>query len=127
MATTAWLLGRRVTSWRLQTPLPPLARLVSQRAHSLLAVDDAINGLSGEQKQVGSLSHFPSPRAIWHGSVGLHRCRRGASLPSCHPAASCARLRELEEEPDRKAPGRLTVFRWSFDRGHPDVAEGPSI
>lgn len=57
MATTAWFLGRRVASWRLRASLSPLAGLVSQRAHSLLPVDDAINGLNEEQKQVGS----PSP------------------------------------------------------------------
>ncbi|XP_062945216.1 isovaleryl-CoA dehydrogenase, mitochondrial isoform X1 [Cynocephalus volans] len=52
MATATRLLGRRVASWRLWPPLPPLAGLVSQRAHSLLPVDDAINGLSEEQKQL---------------------------------------------------------------------------
>ncbi|KAF6351465.1 isovaleryl-CoA dehydrogenase [Rhinolophus ferrumequinum] len=52
MATTAWLLGRRVASWRLRASLSPLAGLVSQRAQSLLPVDDAINGLSEEQKQL---------------------------------------------------------------------------
>uniref|UniRef100_A0A673TRP2 Isovaleryl-CoA dehydrogenase, mitochondrial n=1 Tax=Suricata suricatta TaxID=37032 RepID=A0A673TRP2_SURSU len=52
MATAAWLLGRRVANWRLRTPLAPLGSLVSQRAHSLLPVDDAINGLSEEQKQL---------------------------------------------------------------------------
>ncbi|XP_066095258.1 isovaleryl-CoA dehydrogenase, mitochondrial-like isoform X2 [Saccopteryx bilineata] len=51
MARTAWLLGRRAPSWRLLPPLSPLARLVSQRAHSLLPVDDVINGLSEKQKR----------------------------------------------------------------------------
>lgn len=51
MATAVRLLGRRVSSWRLR-PLPsPLA--VPQRAHSMLPVDDDINGLNEEQKQVG--------------------------------------------------------------------------
>ncbi|KAL0603031.1 Isovaleryl-CoA dehydrogenase, mitochondrial [Plecturocebus cupreus] len=49
MASATRLLGRRVVSWRLR---PPLAGFVSQRAHSLLPVDDAINGLSEEQKQL---------------------------------------------------------------------------
>lgn len=62
MATAAWLLGRRVANWRLRTPLAPLASVVSQRAHSLLPVDDAINGLSEEQKQVGSPIRFRAPR-----------------------------------------------------------------
>ncbi|KAI6057313.1 isovaleryl-CoA dehydrogenase, mitochondrial [Marmota monax] len=52
MATATRLLGRRVRSWRLQPQLSPLAGLVSQRAHSLLPVDDVINGLSEEQKQL---------------------------------------------------------------------------
>uniref|UniRef100_A0A7N5JXM2 short-chain acyl-CoA dehydrogenase n=1 Tax=Ailuropoda melanoleuca TaxID=9646 RepID=A0A7N5JXM2_AILME len=52
MATSAWLLGLRAASWRLRAPRAPLASLVSQRAHSLLPVDDAINGLSEEQKQL---------------------------------------------------------------------------
>ncbi|KAM8770093.1 isovaleryl-CoA dehydrogenase, mitochondrial-like isoform 1-T1 [Rhynchonycteris naso] len=51
MARTAWLLGRRATSRRLLRPLSPLTRLVSQRAHSLLPVDDVINGLSEKQKR----------------------------------------------------------------------------
>ncbi|KAK1338925.1 hypothetical protein QTO34_019593 [Cnephaeus nilssonii] len=56
MATAAWLLGRRVRSWRLRAPP---ARVASQRAHSLLAVDDAINGLNEEQKQLRhTLSKF---------------------------------------------------------------------
>lgn len=58
MATSAWLLGRRAASWRLRSPRAHLASLVSQRAHSLLPVDDAINGLSEEQKQVGNLMPF---------------------------------------------------------------------
>ncbi|XP_032031836.1 isovaleryl-CoA dehydrogenase, mitochondrial isoform X4 [Hylobates moloch] len=49
MATATRLLGWRVVSWRLR---PPLAGFVSQRAHSLLPVDDAINGLSEEQRQL---------------------------------------------------------------------------
>ncbi|EDL79884.1 isovaleryl coenzyme A dehydrogenase, isoform CRA_b [Rattus norvegicus] len=50
MATAVRLLGRRVSSWRLR-PLPsPLA--VPQRAHSMLPVDDDINGLNEEQKQL---------------------------------------------------------------------------
>ncbi|XP_029094053.1 isovaleryl-CoA dehydrogenase, mitochondrial isoform X2 [Monodon monoceros] len=52
MATVAWLLGRRVASWRPRPPLQPLAGLITQRANSLLPVDDAINGLSEEQKQL---------------------------------------------------------------------------
>ncbi|XP_021550955.1 isovaleryl-CoA dehydrogenase, mitochondrial isoform X1 [Neomonachus schauinslandi] len=52
MATSAWLLGRRAASWRLRAPRARLSSLVSQRAHSLLPVDDAINGLSEEQKQL---------------------------------------------------------------------------
>ncbi|XP_059513679.1 isovaleryl-CoA dehydrogenase, mitochondrial isoform X1 [Myotis daubentonii] len=59
MATAARLLGLRARSWRLQAPLSPLARVVSRRAHSLLAVDDAINGLTEEQKQLRhTLSKF---------------------------------------------------------------------
>ncbi|XP_072818774.1 isovaleryl-CoA dehydrogenase, mitochondrial isoform X2 [Vicugna pacos] len=50
MATAAWLLGRRMANWRLQPLLQPLAGLITQRANSLLPVDDAINGLSEEQK-----------------------------------------------------------------------------
>uniref|UniRef100_A0A2K5MP55 Isovaleryl-CoA dehydrogenase n=1 Tax=Cercocebus atys TaxID=9531 RepID=A0A2K5MP55_CERAT len=49
MATATRLLRWRVASWRLR---PPLAGFVSQRAHSLLPVDDAINGLSEEQRQL---------------------------------------------------------------------------
>ncbi|XP_007938640.1 isovaleryl-CoA dehydrogenase, mitochondrial [Orycteropus afer afer] len=49
MATAAWRLGRCVGSWRLR---PQLAGFVSQRAHSLLPVDDAINGLNEEQRQL---------------------------------------------------------------------------
>uniref|UniRef100_A0A2K5I3V3 Acyl-CoA dehydrogenase/oxidase N-terminal domain-containing protein n=1 Tax=Colobus angolensis palliatus TaxID=336983 RepID=A0A2K5I3V3_COLAP len=49
MATATRLLGWRVASWRLR---PPLAGFVSRRAHSLLPVDDAINGLSEEQRQL---------------------------------------------------------------------------
>ncbi|XP_035564617.1 isovaleryl-CoA dehydrogenase, mitochondrial isoform X2 [Canis lupus baileyi] len=49
MATSAWLLGRRAARWRLRAPL---GSLTSRRAHSLLPVDDAINGLSAEQKQL---------------------------------------------------------------------------
>nr|XP_028706578.1 isovaleryl-CoA dehydrogenase, mitochondrial isoform X6 [Macaca mulatta] len=49
MATATGLLRWRVASWRLR---PPLAGFVSQRAHSLLPVDDAINGLSEEQRQL---------------------------------------------------------------------------
>lgn len=64
MATTAWFLGRRVASWRLRASLSPLAGLVSQRAHSLLPVDDAINGLSSEQKQVGSSTPFRPQRLL---------------------------------------------------------------
>lgn len=60
MATVAWLLGRRVASWRPRPPLQPLAGLITQRANSLLPVDDAINGLSEEQKQVGSLTPLPA-------------------------------------------------------------------
>ncbi|XP_004380687.1 isovaleryl-CoA dehydrogenase, mitochondrial isoform X1 [Trichechus manatus latirostris] len=53
MATAAWRQGWRVGRWGLRRPqLPPLAGLVSQRAHSVLPVDDAINGLSEEQKQL---------------------------------------------------------------------------
>ncbi|XP_021574165.1 isovaleryl-CoA dehydrogenase, mitochondrial isoform X2 [Carlito syrichta] len=52
MASAIQQLGRRVASWRLRPSLPPLAGLASQRAHSLLPVDDAINGLSEEQKQL---------------------------------------------------------------------------
>ncbi|TEA16635.1 hypothetical protein DBR06_SOUSAS20610017 [Sousa chinensis] len=52
MATVAWILGRRVASWRPRPPLQPLAGLITQRANSLLPVDDAINGLSEEQKQL---------------------------------------------------------------------------
>uniref|UniRef100_A0A8C2W242 Isovaleryl-CoA dehydrogenase, mitochondrial n=2 Tax=Chinchilla lanigera TaxID=34839 RepID=A0A8C2W242_CHILA len=52
MAAAARLVGPRVLSWRLRPLLLPLASLVSRRAHSLLPVDDAINGLSEEQKQL---------------------------------------------------------------------------
>ncbi|XP_016007709.1 isovaleryl-CoA dehydrogenase, mitochondrial isoform X2 [Rousettus aegyptiacus] len=52
MATMAWMLGRRVASWRLQTSLSPLAGFISRRTHSLLPVDDTINGLNEEQKQL---------------------------------------------------------------------------
>ncbi|XP_029426099.1 isovaleryl-CoA dehydrogenase, mitochondrial isoform X2 [Nannospalax galili] len=50
MATAIRLLGPRVSNWRLRPWLPPIA--VSQRAHSMLPVDDAINGLSEEQRQL---------------------------------------------------------------------------
>ncbi|XP_004578234.2 isovaleryl-CoA dehydrogenase, mitochondrial isoform X2 [Ochotona princeps] len=49
MATAAGLLGRRVVRWRLR---PPLTVLLSQRVYSLLPVNDAINRLSEEQKQL---------------------------------------------------------------------------
>nr|XP_020040783.1 isovaleryl-CoA dehydrogenase, mitochondrial [Castor canadensis] len=52
MAIAIRLLGRRVLSWRLQPRRLPLADPVSHRAHSQLTVDDAINGLSEEQKQL---------------------------------------------------------------------------
>ncbi|XDA78268.1 hypothetical protein R6Z07M_008307 [Ovis aries] len=52
MATAAWLLGRRVASWRIRPPLQSLAGLITQRTNSLLPVDDAINGLNEEQKQL---------------------------------------------------------------------------
>jgi hypothetical protein len=58
MAIAIRLLGRRVLSWRLQPRRLPLADPVSHRAHSQLTVDDAINGLSEEQKQVGRRSPF---------------------------------------------------------------------
>ncbi|KAK7810271.1 hypothetical protein U0070_010435 [Myodes glareolus] len=48
MATAIRLLGRRVSSWRLR----PSPVAVPQRAHSMLPVDDAINGLNEEQKQL---------------------------------------------------------------------------
>ncbi|ERE70745.1 isovaleryl-CoA dehydrogenase, mitochondrial isoform X2 [Cricetulus griseus] len=48
MATAIRLLGRRVSSWRLR----PSPLVVSQRASSMLPVDDAINGLNEEQKQL---------------------------------------------------------------------------
>uniref|UniRef100_A0A8C6MPN2 Uncharacterized protein n=1 Tax=Mus spicilegus TaxID=10103 RepID=A0A8C6MPN2_MUSSI len=51
MATAIRLLGRRVSSWRLRPSPSPLA--VPRRAHSILPVDDDINGLNEEQKQVG--------------------------------------------------------------------------
>lgn len=83
MATAAWLLGRRVRSWRLRAPP---ARVASQRAHSLLAVDDAINGLNEEQKQVGSLTRFPAPRP-----PGLApSASRGVALALACPPASRA-------------------------------------
>lgn len=62
MATATRLLGQHVRSWRLRPQLSPLAGLVSQRAHSLLPVDDVINGLSEEQKQVGRPTPFPASR-----------------------------------------------------------------
>ncbi|XP_040825189.1 isovaleryl-CoA dehydrogenase, mitochondrial isoform X3 [Ochotona curzoniae] len=49
MATAAGLVGRRVVRWRLR---PPLTVLLSQRMYSLLPVNDAINRLSEEQKQL---------------------------------------------------------------------------
>ncbi|XP_027409329.1 isovaleryl-CoA dehydrogenase, mitochondrial isoform X1 [Bos indicus x Bos taurus] len=52
MATAAWLLGRRVASWRMRPPLQSLAGLITQRTNSLLPVDDAVNGLNEEQKQL---------------------------------------------------------------------------
>lgn len=99
MATTAWLLGRRVASWRLRASLSPLAGLVSQRAQSLLPVDDAINGLSEEQKQVRSSTPFPTPTPPGPAPPTLLlRGRLGALLPSAHPAVACAGLPELNEE-----------------------------
>ncbi|NP_001403149.1 isovaleryl-CoA dehydrogenase, mitochondrial isoform 3 [Mus musculus] len=50
MATAIRLLGRRVSSWRLRPSPSPLA--VPRRAHSILPVDDDINGLNEEQKQL---------------------------------------------------------------------------
>ncbi|KAM5234990.1 isovaleryl-CoA dehydrogenase, mitochondrial isoform 1-T1 [Ctenodactylus gundi] len=52
MATAIRLLGRRAGSWTRRPLLSPLAGLVSRRSHSLLPVDDALNGLSEEQKQL---------------------------------------------------------------------------
>uniref|UniRef100_A0A9L0JJW4 Isovaleryl-CoA dehydrogenase, mitochondrial n=1 Tax=Equus asinus TaxID=9793 RepID=A0A9L0JJW4_EQUAS len=76
MATAARLLGRRVASWRLQPPRPPLAGVVSQRAHSLLPVDDAVNGLSEEQKQefwkqLGNLGVLGITAPVQYGGSGL--------------------------------------------------------
>ncbi|XP_063554544.1 isovaleryl-CoA dehydrogenase, mitochondrial isoform X5 [Gorilla gorilla gorilla] len=73
MATATRLLGWRVASWRLR---PPLAGFVSQRAHSLLPVDDAINGLSEEQrqefwKQLGNLGVLGITAPVQYGGSGL--------------------------------------------------------
>uniref|UniRef100_A0A2I3H2Z6 Isovaleryl-CoA dehydrogenase n=1 Tax=Nomascus leucogenys TaxID=61853 RepID=A0A2I3H2Z6_NOMLE len=73
MATATRLLGWRVVSWRLR---PPLAGFVSQRAHSLLPVDDAINGLSEEQrqefwKQLGNLGVLGITAPVQYGGSGL--------------------------------------------------------
>ena len=66
MATAAGLLGRLVASWRTRLPLHSLAGRITQRANSLLPVDDAINGLNEEQKQVGRLSLLlPLIRGRW--------------------------------------------------------------
>ncbi|XP_054954599.2 isovaleryl-CoA dehydrogenase, mitochondrial isoform X5 [Pan paniscus] len=73
MATATRLLGWRVASWRLR---PPLAGFVSQRAYSLLPVDDAINGLSEEQrqefwKQLGNLGVLGITAPVQYGGSGL--------------------------------------------------------
>lgn len=86
MATMASFVRQRMTSWRLRTLLSPLAGLVPQRAHSLLPVDDAINGLNEEQKQVGSLIRFPAPTPPGPGPCRLLRGRFGALLPSRSPS-----------------------------------------
>lgn len=65
MATAAWLLGRRVASWRMRPPLQSLAGLITQRTNSLLPVDDAVNGLNEEQKQVGRLTLLPLIGGLW--------------------------------------------------------------
>uniref|UniRef100_A0A8C3YKP4 Isovaleryl-CoA dehydrogenase, mitochondrial n=1 Tax=Catagonus wagneri TaxID=51154 RepID=A0A8C3YKP4_9CETA len=52
MAASAWLLGRRLASWRPRRPQQALSDVVTLRANSLLPVDDVINGLSEEQKQL---------------------------------------------------------------------------
>lgn len=79
MATAAWLLGWRVASWRIRPPLQSLAGLITQRTNSLLPVDDAINGLNEEQKQVGRFTLL-LPLTV----VGGHP---GAFLPGAHPVA----------------------------------------
>lgn len=61
MAASAWLLGRRFASWRPRPQLQAFSGLITQQASSLLPVDDVINGLSEEQKQVGSATAFPAP------------------------------------------------------------------
>ena len=84
MATAAWLLGRRVASWRMRPPLQSLAGLITQRPNSLLPVDDAINGLNEEQKQVGRLTLLlPLIGGRWS-VVGGHP---GAFLPGAHTVA----------------------------------------
>uniref|UniRef100_A0A8D0J1L4 Isovaleryl-CoA dehydrogenase, mitochondrial n=2 Tax=Sus scrofa TaxID=9823 RepID=A0A8D0J1L4_PIG len=52
MAASAWLLGRRFASWRPRPQLQAFSGLITQQASSLLPVDDVINGLSEEQKQL---------------------------------------------------------------------------
>lgn len=113
MATAAWLLARRARSWGLRAPLPPPARVVSQRAHSLLAVDDAINGLNEEQKQVGSLtSSRPLGLPAWPhlaapGSPGHPPCPPATRAPGCGRGM-------------RRPAGRLLARRviwWSLGSG----------
>lgn len=98
MATMASFVGRRMTSWRLRTLLSPLAGLVSQRAHSLLPVDDAINGLNEEQKQVGSLTRFPAPTPPDPAPSACFVVSSALFCPAAHPASACAWLPELNEK-----------------------------
>ena len=69
---------------------------------------------------------FPSPTASWPGPSCQFRGLLDTLLPSGHSTAACAWLRELDEESDRKAPGRLMVFWWRIGRGHPYVAKKSS-
>ncbi|XP_045143018.1 isovaleryl-CoA dehydrogenase, mitochondrial-like [Echinops telfairi] len=52
MATAAWHLGSSVAKWGLRPLVVPVVGLVSQRALSVLPVNDEIKGLNEEQKQL---------------------------------------------------------------------------
>lgn len=121
MATTARLLGLRARSWRLQAPLSPLARVVSRRAHSLLAVDDAINGLTEEQKQVGSLTLLPAPRPPGLAPAALFGVALALACPPATRAPGCGR----EMRGQAGQPLERSVFWWRSGRGHRCVARGP--
>lgn len=103
MATASWLLCRRVASWRTRLPLHSLAGRITQRANSLLPVDDAINGLNEEQKQVGRPTLLlplirgrwsPGRSSAWH-SPSSDDCSGGSERASAGAAAGWS-LRSVE-------------------------------